>query len=293
MLLRWLGGKARIANKIISMLPPHKRYIEPFFGAGHVFFNKTPAEESIINDINGELMNLYTVVRDEPHEIVRLIKSTPVTETFFNQLTDQYWNHRDQWMKRNQAYRAFAYYFLIRTSFNSIGRNFSVLSDYIQDGILEVLYEVSRKLNTNRVTITSRDWVEVVNDFANSNTLIYLDPPYTVTINATNYYEYVLSKEEHLKIKSVLTSPNMKSKWVLSYDDNPLIYELYGNCEGVNIHKIPMVFQSSSNKNRNLYNEVPVESKFKNELVITNFNIQESLPLWENTESVEIESDIT
>ncbi len=68
-ILKYPGGKWRIAEWIISHFPAHKVYCEPFFGSGGVFFKKRPSNIETINDINGEIVNLFRVCREHPSEL--------------------------------------------------------------------------------------------------------------------------------------------------------------------------------------------------------------------------------
>lgn len=76
-ILKYPGGKWRIADWIISHFPPHKVYCEPFLGSGAVFFTKRPAMIETINDINGEIVNLFKVCRERPGELAAALKFTP------------------------------------------------------------------------------------------------------------------------------------------------------------------------------------------------------------------------
>src|SRR3546814_7624854 len=59
------GGKQKLASKIISLLPPHILYCEPFVGGAAVFFAKEPSQVEVINDTNKELMNFYRIVQQD------------------------------------------------------------------------------------------------------------------------------------------------------------------------------------------------------------------------------------
>ena len=75
--LRWPGSKWRIADWVIGHLPPHKVYVEPFFGSGGVFFLKEPAVIEIVNDLDGNVVNLFRVLREKPDELAHLLSLTP------------------------------------------------------------------------------------------------------------------------------------------------------------------------------------------------------------------------
>ena len=76
-ILKYPGAKWRLANWIISHMPPHNAYVEPYFGSGAVFFNKEPCKLEVINDLNGDIVNYFRVMRDKPQELAKAIEWTP------------------------------------------------------------------------------------------------------------------------------------------------------------------------------------------------------------------------
>lgn len=90
-ILKYPGGKWRIAQWILSYFPTHKVYLEPFFGSGAVFFNKEPSYIETINDMNGDIVNLFRVCREYPEELAKAIELTPFSRDEFiscNALSD-------------------------------------------------------------------------------------------------------------------------------------------------------------------------------------------------------------
>ena len=69
-----VGGKSKLRNKIINMLPSHTTYIELFFGAGWVYFGKDKSKVEVINDIDKELINLFKIIKYHTPEIKRLLE---------------------------------------------------------------------------------------------------------------------------------------------------------------------------------------------------------------------------
>lgn len=62
-IIPWIGGKRKLAKHILPLFPEHTCYVEPFCGAAALFFMKEPSKADILNDINGDLVNLYRVVK--------------------------------------------------------------------------------------------------------------------------------------------------------------------------------------------------------------------------------------
>lgn len=84
--LRWHGGKWRLAPWIISHFPPHKVYIEPFGGAGSVLMQKLPVESEVWNDLEGEAVNLFRVLRSSTEDLARAIYLTPFSREEYHSL---------------------------------------------------------------------------------------------------------------------------------------------------------------------------------------------------------------
>lgn len=61
--IKYWGGKQQLASKLIALFPRHACYVEPFFGGGAVFFEKTKAKVEIINDVNDNIVNFYKVIK--------------------------------------------------------------------------------------------------------------------------------------------------------------------------------------------------------------------------------------
>jgi len=84
MILRRLGNKQGIAEKILQYFPKHSIYIEPFFGAGGIFFNKPKADFNIMNDIDSDVFNLFTVISTNKDEFEQLFRITPIHQELLN-----------------------------------------------------------------------------------------------------------------------------------------------------------------------------------------------------------------
>lgn len=81
--LRYPGGKATLAEWIIGHMPRHEVYVEPFFGGGSVFFAKPRSTVEVVNDLDGDVANLFEMIRDRPAEIARAVELTPYARVEF------------------------------------------------------------------------------------------------------------------------------------------------------------------------------------------------------------------
>ena len=76
-LLNYPGAKWGMAKEIVALMPPHRSYLEPFFGSGAVLFNKPPSAIETVNDIDGDIVNFFRVLREQPEKLATFIAMTP------------------------------------------------------------------------------------------------------------------------------------------------------------------------------------------------------------------------
>ena len=100
MILRRLGNKTRIAQDIIQHFPQHRTFIDMFFGAGGIFFNKPLADYNFCNDIDDDIFNLYWVLQNKKDDLVNAIQILPITESLL-----KYWNANKETDKIQKAIR--------------------------------------------------------------------------------------------------------------------------------------------------------------------------------------------
>ena len=82
--LGYLGGKSRLAKRIVEKIPDHTCYVEPFCGGAWVYFRKKPSRVEVLNDRDGELANFWNVIRHHLPEFLRCLDFTIVSREEFN-----------------------------------------------------------------------------------------------------------------------------------------------------------------------------------------------------------------
>lgn len=222
-ILKYPGGKWRIAEWIISHFPEHKVYLEPYFGSGAVFFKKEPCYIETINDINGDIVNLFRVCRDYPEELAKLINLTPFSRDEFTAC------YAKSETPVEQARRTLVRYHQSFGTSNSTKNSWRNVQQYggprtatMWNNLPGIIVEVCSRLKEAQIENT--DALALINRYNDEKTLIYCDPPYLQSIRKRNMYEYEMSDMDHLELIAALK--NSSSKIILSGYENDL-YDFY------------------------------------------------------------------
>lgn len=229
--IRWIGGKYYMLKYLLPLIPKHKRYIEVFFGAGHLFFAKEPVEFEVINDINSHLINLYRVIRDKDkyEELVRLCSLTPYSR-------DEYCYSRDRYRVEEDEVKR-AYYFMVAVSMCFGGK----VNQSWGYGKYEVVQNMNRYSSVwinkmdklplihkrlMRTLIDNRDFRDILNTYdLDEHNFFYLDPPYLESTRKTfNDYDHEMSDQDHIEMINILKQ--LKGKWLLSGYRNEIYDEM-------------------------------------------------------------------
>jgi site-specific DNA-adenine methylase len=211
-----------------------------------------------------------------------LITQTVRSEDQYKKFQSLY-DNPDEYNKLDPTRKALIYYYLINNSFNSNTANNYGLnpnSNWQSDGMFETIIEVNKKLRN--AVITNRDWKTLI-QYADKDTLVYLDPPYAITLSSAGdrYYQYLLSEAEHIELRDIVVGNKNNFKWIISYDVHPFVDKLYDGIEGVYKYTTEQIFQSSINKHERFVSDDTYKTAFKSEYLITNYSIEESLPLFQ------------
>jgi len=225
--LKWHGGKSYLASKIVSLMPSHTRYCEPFFGGGAVLFARSgEGVAEFANDLNWGLTNFWSVLRrpDMFDQFTRLIEATPFSHVEFasgcEEITGDYLPAVKQAAK---------FFIRNRQSRQGLGRDFATPTSRTRRGMNEQvsawlsavdgLPEVHARLR--RVEIRNSTAVEFIQKLDSADTFFYCDPPYLhETRVTTGEYLHEMTCDDHLKLLDCLRG--IKGKFMLSgYPSTP------------------------------------------------------------------------
>lgn len=248
--IKWIGGKKLLRKEIIGMFPEKfGRYIEVFGGAGWVLFGKEPTAMEVYNDANGDLVNLFRCVKHHPDEMRRELNLRLNSREEF-----EVSKNRKESEGMTDIQRAADFYTLIKFSYAGNSKNYSG-RDFNLEKELEFFKEVSKRLN--RVIVENRDFEKIIKLYDREEALFYLDPPYHST---EKYYSEEFTESDHLRLCERLK--NLKGKFILSYNNDTFIKELY---KGFNIREI-----SRSHGMLSRYEKTDEERLYR-ELIVTNY----------------------
>lgn len=241
-----VGGKSKLKKKIISIMPQHKVYVEPFIGGGSVFFAKEPAEVNIINDKDKDIANIYGDMKAVGEKMINK-DFTPSRDKFNRLLKQTSFNNKQDRLYRN-----------LYISLNSFASN---RKGYVGEKEANVYRtgESGKKykntkwkdfLNNNNVRIFNTDFKNIIKKYDSPDTLFYLDPPYSKSET-----DYAVGGVNPQDVYNSLQ--NIKGKFILSYDHSPLIKKIFNKYK---FRTVKTVYEASGERQEGI-----------KEYLITNF----------------------
>jgi DNA adenine methylase len=235
--LKYYGGKFRLGRWIISHLPEHEHYVEPFGGGGSVLFQKEPSRLETYNDLDGDVVNFFRVLRDRPDELVRAVGLTPWARDEYNACLQNYVADLEATraarlsnpqVDLENARRLYVRLWMSRhagtlTTVSAWRRNMDRRSP-ASDIRPATIYAAAERLA--KVQIENRDALQLIKEMDRPGTLFYLDPPYvTGTRSEKKRYAHELTDDDHRAIADVARAA--KGLVVLSGYACDLYKELY------------------------------------------------------------------
>lgn len=202
-ILHYPGSKWSMADWIISHMPEHTTYLEPFFGSGAVLFNKEPAVLETVNDLDGDVVNLFRVVRDRPEELAHALRWTPYARSEYLAAHEAVVDEIDQ-----------ARRFLVRC-WQSIRVKTGSISGWKCRGTPDDSYRIKQfnqlsdqiLLVADRLKscqIENRPALQVIERYNRPDVMIYADPPYLMATRNGTIYDNEMNDADHLQLLDAL-----------------------------------------------------------------------------------------
>jgi DNA adenine methylase len=229
----WYGGKFSHLDWLLPLLPSCHHYCEPFSGSAAVLLNREPAAVETYNDIDGEVVNFFRVLRDQTDELIKAISLTPFSrEEFYQAIYDN-----DE--EISNVERARRFYIRARQTRTGLAQTASLgrwanCKDTSRSGMsgvvsrwlggVEALDTIAERLL--RVQIENRPATDVIKLYDSPDTLFYCDPPYLhATRGDDNAYGFEMDDLQHRELAAVLNE--CSGKVALSGYVHPLMDKLY------------------------------------------------------------------
>ncbi|MDH5511482.1 MAG: DNA adenine methylase [Nitrospinota bacterium] len=227
-IMRYPGGKWKLARRIISHFPGHMRYVEPYVGAGSVLMKKHRVHSEYINDLDGNVVNVFRVLRDTrmARELERQLKLTPFAREEFLYSYEPTGEPVER--ARRTLIRAFMGHSSAsvnpshRTGYRSkaFRRGRSPAGDWQN-------YNCFIPLFTERlqgVNIENRPALEMIRHLDSPETLFYVDPPYPTATRFGEMYSHEMCDEDHARLLGCLL--DMEGMVVLSSYENEMYSDI-------------------------------------------------------------------
>lgn len=229
----WYGGKYSHLDWLLPLLPECRHFCEPFGGSAAVLINREPASVETYNDLDGDLVNFFRVLREHKDELIERIGLTPFSREEFELAIDA------QSKEIADVERARQFFIRARQVRTGLAQSASTgrwahckltsragmagaVSRWL--GSVEGLSEVAQRLL--RVQIEHASAIDVIKRYDSKHTLFYCDPPYVhASRGDTKAYKYEMSDKEHIDLANVLRS--VDGKVALSGYECDLMDELY------------------------------------------------------------------
>lgn len=229
----WYGGKFSHLDWLLPLLPECHHYCEPFGGSAAVLLNREPSPVETYNDIDGDVVNFFRVLREEKDKLVEAIGLTPFSrEELFLALSDEgevpssLERARRFFVRARQSRTGLAQTASLGRWANCINTSRAGMAGAVSRwlGSVESLPNISLRLL--RAQIENRPAIEVIQLYDRPNTLFYCDPPYVHTTRGDNKaYRFEMDEEAHRQLADVLS--NCEGSVAISGYRCELVDELY------------------------------------------------------------------
>jgi DNA adenine methylase len=212
--MRYFGGKCRLAPWVISHFPPHRIYVEPFGGAASVLMRKTPSYSEVYNDLDGEIVNVFRVLRDRRRckRLIRILYLTPYAHDEFDAayeyVDDPVEQARRTILRSFMGFGSAAVTKAHKTGFRSNSNRSAAPASNDWANYPDHVGAFAERLRG--VVIENRDALEVMATHDRPDCLHYVDPPYVPSTRRAGSsrwcdgYRHEMDEEGHIKLLAFL-----------------------------------------------------------------------------------------
>ena len=224
--MKYPGSKWKLAKWIIGFFPQHHSYLEPFFGSGAVLFNKPRSNIETINDMDGNVVNLFEWIKRDPERLAHEIYWTPYARQVYEDAfaavpEDSFEKAVNFYIRLNMGHG-------FRTTGDKVGWKNDIqgrerayaAQDWVH--LSEKIMQAAERLRG--VQIENKAAVELIHRFNYPNVLVYADPPYVLSTRNGKQYRHEMDNAAHADLLEALLAH--EGPVILSGYDNPLYQEM-------------------------------------------------------------------
>ncbi len=227
----WIGGKRRLVDKILPLFPEHGCYVELFAGGAALFFAKAPAKSETLNDINGELTNLYRVLKHHLEEFCRQFKWALTSRQVY------LWEQQKVPATLTDIQRAARFYYLQKLAFGGRvdGQSFGTsTTSGPRLNVLRMEEDLTAAwIRLADATIENLPWADCLARYDRPHTLFYADPPYW----ETEGYGVDFPLAEYERMAELARS--MQGTIIISVNDHPEMRRVF---DGLPMQSVPITY---------------------------------------------------
>lgn len=219
---RYAGGKFYARKLILELLPQHDNYIEPFAGGASIFFAKMKSTKGWLNDIDPDLMNCFTIIRDYPEDLIYKLRDEKASK-------ERHHYYKNIFKPKSELEKAVRWFYLNRTSYSGImnmqncfwgyGDKYSMRPENWPRNIRRT------SLKLSGVKLTTLDFSEVI-ERAEDGSFLFIDPPY-FNADQDKFYQHSFKTNDHYRLSKLLKNHKNRIKFMITYDNSPEVRELY------------------------------------------------------------------
>lgn len=235
--LKWVGGKRQLLDTLRPLLPKTiSKYCEPFIGGGAMLFDLQP-KKALVNDINSDLILVYTVIRDSVDELIQRLERFENTSEAFYAVRDWDRDH-ERYEALSDVERAARIIYLNKTCYNGLyrvnnaGEFNSPFGNYKNPNIVNapVLRAVNAYFNAAEITFSTVDYAELLQN-VRRGTFVYLDPPYDPVSDTSSFTGYArggFTRDDQIRLRECCDELNRRGvRFMLSNSATDFIREQY------------------------------------------------------------------
>lgn len=211
--LKYPGSKWSMTEWIISNFPTNYEnmtYLEPFFGSGAVFFNKKRSLVETINDLDGNVINLFKQIRDNTEALARAVEYTPWSREEYrisyqktgNELEDARRFLVRMWQAIGAKSSDITGW---RSNIKTINGNVSQWSTALPKNIINIASRLKHS-NNRLVQIECQPAIKLIERYKRKNVFIYADPPYVLSTRSKRIYAFEMKDSDHIELLQLLSN---------------------------------------------------------------------------------------